>query len=86
VTNYLYSAVINPGLTELIVQNQITKMEARGIPSAQLEQAEKMIRTWSRPPIQAAFGFLGGMLFGTVIALISSAFLQRPARDQFTAS
>ena len=86
VTNYLYFAVINPGLTDLIVQTQMAKLEARGMPSAQIETAEKMIRAFSRPPIQAAIGFLGAMVFGTVISLITSAFLQRQARDQFAAS
>jgi MFS family permease len=86
VTNYLYFAVINPGLTDLIVQVQVEKLEAKGVASAQIEQVEKIVRAMSRPPIQAAFGFLGGMFFGTVISLVTSAFLQRPARDEFAGS
>lgn len=84
VTNYLYFAVINPGMTDIIVQSQLEKMEAKGMSGVQLEQAEKMIRIMTNPPIQAAFGFLGGMFFGTVISLITSAFLKRPARDEFS--
>lgn len=86
VTNYIYFALINPGLTDLMVQSQVAKFEAKGMSSAQIEQVEKGIRAFSRPPIQAALGFIGGMIFGTVISLITSAFLQRQARDQFAGS
>ncbi len=84
VTNYVYFAVINPGLTDIIVQSQMEKMEAKGMSGVQLEQVEKVTRMMTKPPIQAAFGFLGGMFFGTIISLVTSAFLKKPARDELS--
>ena len=86
VTNLLYSQVINPGMSDLIVQAQIAKWEAMNMPAARMEQAESMMRKMMSPPIQACFGFLAGMFFGTIISLISAAFLKRPATEELTAA
>ena len=68
-------------MTDLMVQSQLAKLEAKNVPSAQLEQMEKVMRAMSRPPIQAALGFLGTMRFCTLISLGTSAFLRRDARE-----
>ena len=77
VTHWLYVAVINPGMTEVILQSQIAKMEESGVPSTQIENAQAMMRRMMHPGIQAAFAFFGTILFGVVISLITSAFLKR---------
>lgn len=77
--NFLYSQVIHPGMQELQVQAQLEKMEASGVPSAQIDAAEGMIRTMMHPALQAVFYVFGGVLFGTIISLITSIFLRRPA-------
>ena len=82
VTNFVYMRLINPGMNDLIIQAQIAKWEAAGMSSARIEQAEGMMRKMMSPPVQAAFGFLGGMFFGTLISLITAAFLKRPAKDE----
>ena len=82
VTNILYMQFINPGMTELTVQAQIAKWEAAGMPSSRMEQAEGMMRKMMSPPVMAAMGFCFGMIFGTIISLITAAFLKRPANDQ----
>lgn len=82
VTNMLYSQLINPGMTDLIVQAQIAKWEAMNMPAARMEQAEGMMRKMMSPPIQACFGFVFGMIFGTIISLITAAFLKRPAAGE----
>jgi Protein of unknown function (DUF4199) len=81
VTNFAYTNFINPGFTDVIVQAQIAKLEAKGLNRTQIEGAEKMIRAMSGPVAQAVGGFVGGMLFGTVISLIAAAFLKRPAQE-----
>jgi hypothetical protein len=81
VTNYLYSHMINTGYNELIVQAQIAKWEAAGMSSAQVERAEGMMRKMMSPALQAAFGLLMVMFWGTLISLITAAFLKRPAAD-----
>jgi hypothetical protein len=50
--------------------------------AAQIEQVTRITRTLTKPPIQAALGFLASMFFGAIISLITSAFLQRHALDQ----
>ncbi len=78
-TSLLYSTVINPGFIDVIVQAQAGKLEAKGLNSTQIEAAEKMIRKLSSPAIQSVFNFFGGLLFGTLISLVTAAFLKRPA-------
>ena len=82
VTNLIYMQVINPGMTDLMMQAQIAKWEAAGLSSARIDQAEGIMRKMMSAPIQAAFGFCFGMVFGTIISLITAAFLKRPAKDE----
>lgn len=82
VTNLVYMNFINPGMSDVIMQAQVAKWEAAGMSSARIEQAEGMMRKMMSPPIQAAFGFLAGMFFGTLISLVSAAFLKRPASEE----
>lgn len=79
VTSYVYANHINPGFTDIIVQAEIAKLEAKGLPPAQIEQVEKVVRAMSGPVAQVIMGFFGGLLFGTVISLIAAAILKRPA-------
>lgn len=75
----LYTNFINPDMNEVIVQSQIAKFEEAGMGSDQIAASEGMMRKMMHPAIQAIFGLVGGLLYGTVIALITSAFLKRPA-------
>lgn len=79
VFNLVYMQFINPGMADLIVQAQSAKFEAKGMSGAQLEQAEKFTRMMTGPVISSCFNFFGGMIFGTIISLITSAFLKRSA-------
>jgi hypothetical protein len=81
-TNLIYTQLINPGMTDLVMQAQIAKWEAAGLSSARIEQAEGMMRKMMSPAVQVAFGFCAGMIFGTLISLVSAAFLKRPAKDE----
>lgn len=82
VTNYLYFNLINPGFTDIMVQARLDEFETKGMSGAALEQAEKMVRMMMRPGILAAFGFVGGVISGTIISLITAAFLKRAAPDE----
>jgi predicted DNA repair protein MutK len=84
ITNFLYMNVINRGLRELMVQAQITKWEALGMSSDNIEKAEKMMRTMMNPALQAVFGLIFGMIICTVISLVVAAFLKRPAQADLT--
>lgn len=82
VVTFIYAKFINPDFVEVIVQSQIQAMEAKGLPSAQIEGAEKMIRMFAGPIVQAISGFFGGLIFGTIISLVAAAFLKRPAAPE----
>lgn len=81
ITTILYSSVINPGFSELLAQAQVQKWETMGMSAAQIEPAEKMMRSMMKPPIQAVFGFFSGMVGGTLLSLIVAAFLKRSALE-----
>ena len=81
VLSYLYVQIVNPSFMDTVAQMQIQKLEARGMTPTQIEQAETMMRRFMTPVAQAIFGFLGTMLFGTVISLITSAFLKRSTSE-----
>jgi hypothetical protein len=81
-TTYLYGGVINPHFTDVIIQSQADKLEAQGLSAEKIEQIQKMSAPFMKLPAQMVFGFCGGMIFGTIISLISSAFLKRPASDE----
>lgn len=80
--NLLYATVINTGMRDLIVESQLDAMAKKGMSSAQIDQAEPMIRTMTSPVIQSAFGLVIGFLFAFILSLIIAAFLRRPAADE----
>lgn len=79
ILQYVYANMINPDLQEVAIQAQIAKWEAAGMGSSQIEAAEGVMRKMSHPALQALFQIIAGMFFGTLLALITSAFLKRPA-------
>ena len=78
ISQVLYIAVVNPGFGDVMVQTELAKAEARGASAQQLEQAEGFIRMMTSPTAQAVVGFIFGLIFCTVIALIVAAFVRRP--------
>ncbi|MCX6951077.1 MAG: DUF4199 domain-containing protein [Verrucomicrobia bacterium] len=81
VTNFIYFQFINPGFADLIIRAQSLKMEEKGMPGAQIEQMEKMMQFMLRPGMQTVSGFFGGMIMGTILALIAAALVKRAAAE-----
>jgi hypothetical protein len=79
VINFVYFQYINPEFVDVMVQVQTDKLENQGVGSSQIEQMEKGMRMMMKPPLLAFFGFVQAMIGGTLIALITAAFLRRPA-------
>lgn len=77
ITNYVYMAFINPGFGDIILQAQAADMEAKGLTSAQIEQAEKMTRFFIGPVVSSCFSMIFGFIISVIIALVTSAFLKR---------
>jgi hypothetical protein len=81
ITNYLYMQVINRGFIDVIIQAATAKAEAKGAGAAQIEQMEKGIRFMMNPVFSGIFILILMTLCGTLIALVTAAFLKRPAQD-----
>lgn len=80
VTAYLYFGLINPGFTDVIYAAQVAAMQERGMPAAQIEKAEPMMRAFLSPTAMAAMQFFMGLVWSTALSLIIAIFLrQRPA-------
>jgi hypothetical protein len=79
VFTYAYYAFINPGFTEILLQDKMDKLQAKGISGAQLDQAEKFTRLMLNPVPASVFALIAGFIAGFIIALIVAAFLKRPA-------
>ena len=76
---FIYQSFINPGFADIVVQAQTMKLQASGMPSEQIEKMKSMMRVMTKPAVQAALGFIGGMVMGAIISLITAAFLKRKA-------
>jgi len=76
---YAYAAFINPGFAEIMLQDSMDKLQAKGMSGAQLDQAEKFTRFMMGPGMQGIFTLIVGCIVGFIIALIVAAFLKRSA-------
>ena len=79
----LYIGVINPNFQEIMVEGQIAKMEAQGVPSEQIDAAEKIMTMMGGPIPQALTVLIGGFIFGFIISLIVAIFVRREAVETF---
>jgi hypothetical protein len=75
---YIYYAFINPGFSELLLQDAMDKVQAKGVSGPQLDQVEKVTRFMMSPGMQVVTTLIAGFIFGFIIALILAAFLKRP--------
>jgi hypothetical protein len=81
VTNYLYVHVINPGFMDIVLQAVTAKAEAKGASAAQIEQMEKGFRMMTNPIFSSIFIVIIMVVCGTIVSLITSIFIRRPAVD-----
>jgi hypothetical protein len=73
--SFIYFTFINPDFADYAIDQ--AKQNAKNVSDAQLAQMEKIMRFMMSPAIMSIWGFLMGLFFGIVIALIVSAFLKR---------
>ena len=85
ISNVVYMAFINPGMQEMIIEGEITKLEAKGMSAEQIDQAEGMIRMMTSPAASGIMGFIGAFVISVVICLIIAAVLKRPATNSVPA-
>ena len=84
---YIHFTYVNPEFTDYLVEASRVKWAAAGMSDDRMEGAEKGIRMFTKPAIQAVVGLCITMVLGVIIALIASIFLKRnpPAENQVTA-
>jgi hypothetical protein len=73
---YLYFAVINPTMTDVLYQAEVAKMEDKGVSPEQIDQAERFMRKMMSPGIMTIFQSIGGFLITVVISLIMAIFFK----------
>ena len=76
---FIYQSFVNPGFADVVIQAQAIQLEAKGIPSDQIEKIAQITRMMTKPAVQAVMGIFGGMIFSVIICLIAAAFLKRKA-------
>lgn len=77
----IYAAGINPDMQEIIMENEIAKMEDQGVPASTIEQAEGIMTIMTSPAMMGVTNFIMGVLFGIIISLIVAAFVKRAPVD-----
>ena len=80
---YVYWVFINPAIAEVIIQDQVSKLESSGLTGDRLDQATAGVRKIFAPIPQAVSTLVLLLIIGAVIALIVAGFLKRtkPAVD-----
>ena len=74
---YIHFTWVNPNFTDYLIEASRVKWVAANLSEAQMEGAEKGVRMFTRPALQAGFGFMATLVIGLIIALIIAAILKR---------
>lgn len=77
ITGYLYFAVIHPGFGDLVLQVELAKLEAKGVPASAIAQAEGMIKFMTRPGMMIAMQAVVGFFWTVVLSLIIAIFFRQ---------
>lgn len=83
---YIHFTFVNPNFADYLIEASRVKWAAANMGDAQMEGAEKFIRMFFKPVIQAVFGFILTMLTGLIISLIMAAILKRNPPDEDAAA
>jgi hypothetical protein len=85
VYTYVHFTFVNPNFADYLIEASRVKWEAANLSDAQMSGAEKGMRMFTKPVIQACVGLVITLVAGTIISLIASAFLKKnPPEDQVT--
>jgi hypothetical protein len=75
--NYILITVIDPDYIEKMLALAEEQLLKRGMPDEQIEMTLSLQKKMMSPFLTSLFGFLGMMIWGFIIALITSAFLKK---------
>jgi len=74
---YIHFTFVNPSFPDFLIEASRVKWAAKNMSDSQMDGAEKGIRMFTKPAIQAVVGFILTICLGVIISLIASAFLKR---------
>jgi ACR3 family arsenite efflux pump ArsB len=74
---FFYVSVINPSLIDYIKEQQILEMEKKGMEQAAIDQAMSFSEKFISPGMMTFWTMAGGLLLGSLIALIISAIMKK---------
>lgn len=77
VWTYVFFALVEPGLTDTILEATRDKMLEQGQSEEQVDQAMQFTEPFMNPGMFALFGAIGTLLTGIIMALIVAAVTQR---------
>jgi Protein of unknown function (DUF4199) len=84
---FIHFTYVNPNFTDYLIEASRVKWVAAGMSDSRMDGAEKGIRIFTKPAVQAVVGLCLTMVFGVIISLIASAFLKRnPPEENQAAS
>ncbi len=78
---FVYLKFINPGFIDVMLQDTMDKMAAKGITGAQADNVEKGVRFMLAPAVQFISQLIIGTIFGVILVLIIAAFLKRVPKE-----
>jgi uncharacterized protein YybS (DUF2232 family) len=76
---FIHFKFVNPNFVDYLIEFTKAQKAAHGASDTQLEQMEKGMRMTTGPVMFAIFSVIISTLFSTIVGLIASAFLKRPA-------
>jgi urea transporter len=79
---YVHYSFVNPNFADYLIEASRTKWVAAGMSDTQMEGAEKGMRMFTKPAIQAVFFLIIGIVLGLIISLITAAFLRRTPPEE----
>lgn len=77
VFSYAYFFHINPGFSDLVLQTEIAKLEAKGLAQEAIDGAIPIIKMMTSSTAMVISGGIGGVIGNGVIALIIAAFCKK---------
>lgn len=82
VFTYIYFTFIDPSYMARVMELTRSRMEEKGMPDAQIDQAMAWTQKFATGPISMLFTILGALLMGFLISLVVSAFTKN-SRPEF---
>lgn len=82
--NAIYFGVINPNFNEVTMDWTKSFMERMGAPEAQIDKKIEEMRTTNTVLRQVINGFVGAVVLGAIISLITAAVMKRAPVEDFS--